>query len=458
MAEELTAPEVPTFTIPAENMAGLREKLAKLAKRAVKLGVEPPVLTVLETIEYPEVWYPDHGDLLVIGSHRGVETGRILTKYVVTVTGEAPRFAGWVLTAVIELDHEAEAAGRDAGIEVPHVVHVVEGEADPAWRLMPERCDHCHVDNRRRNKLVVVTHENGDQAIVGTTCLRDFLGHQAPATVAAWAQYVEDLAEVTDFDPDTFTGGGEERWDPVTYLAWVVRAITEFGWVTRGAARYDGTVTATADRAVQLALLATGRITPSRNEVRPDMVTDAEKAKATEALAWAAQINPGNEYLANLQAVALKPLWRSDDLGLAASILPGFDRELERTVVRKLAADQFADSVHFGKVKERLDIDGTVTFTKAFENDWGVTVLVKILTADGNVVVWWCSNPNNAPEIGEHVTGKATVKAHDTYEGIAQTVITRAKFAKAAPTAEEQIGVAAADDCPAHRAPWLNPV
>lgn len=415
-----------TYTIPAENLAGLQAKIAKLAKRADKLGVPAPTCTVVETLDI-EV----RRDIEDAHGHRigSAPTGEFRRSYKVVVTGEAPCYNGWRLTAVIELDHEEP--------ETPNVVGAVPDapEADldvAAWRLMSERCDHCGVNNRRRNKLVVVTHEDGEQKVVGSTCLKDFLGHTSPDAIASWAQWLADLDDVVSEFEGSF-GGGETRYDPTYFLAWVVRAISEGGWVSRGTARtYDKT--ATADQAV--AMMRFSHEHPNGETVRgrfyPPLadITEAETAKAAAAWEWAAT-QGGNDYLDNLAAVAAKASLRSNHLGIAASAVSAYDRAQGREIERKARAEATANSTHFGAVGERLELAGTVTFVKEFPGyayDSPPKALVKILTTEGNVVTWWCSNAHKAPEQGDQVAGKATVKDHDTYEGTAQTVVTRAKL------------------------------
>lgn len=386
------------FRIPVENLPDLTARFEKLAKRAVKLGVPAPTFTAIAVEES--------------------DTAGVLdTWHWVVVEGDAPKFAGWELTAVIALDH--------AEPDAPNVVTTV-GDADLdeilAWRGLGDVCDHCHVDGRGRNKLVVVTHETGERKIVGTTCLRDFLGHTSPTAIATWAQWIEDAADLREYEERG--ARTEYRFDPVTYLAWTVRAITENGWVPRS--RGDE-ATPTADVATELLLLAAGVVKPTRHSPKPDPLLDVELATATDALAWAQAVAPTNDYLANLQAVASKTSLRYSDLGLAASAVTAYQRDHSRNIEKAAAAAATAGSVHFGAVKERLDVTGTVTMVRIFEGFYGPTALVKLLI-DGNVAVWWCSNVANAPDQGDTVTGKATVKAHEFYEGVAQTVLTRAAF------------------------------
>jgi hypothetical protein len=305
------------------------------------------------------------------------------------------------------------------------VVHALDGEADPAWRTMAERCDHCHVSARRRNKLVVVTHENGDRKVIGTTCLRDFLGHQAPATVAGWAEYVADL-DVAEYEEGGFGGAAvEERYDAAEFLGWVVRSCAESGWVPRSAVHFGGT--ATADDALEQLQLANGLRRPRNGEERPEALTEAERARGAAAAAWAASVAPTNDYLANLNAVARKTSLRRKDLGLAASAVSGYAKSQAREIERAARAEATSASVHVGTVGERLEITGTVSYVREIPGDFGTRAMVKILS-EGNLLVWWCSNASNAPVQGDEVTGKATVKAHETFNGEVQTVITRAKL------------------------------
>ncbi len=384
------------FRIPVENLPDLTARFEKLAKRAVKLGVPAPTFTAIAIEE--------------------TDTAGVLdTWHWVVVEGDAPKFAGWELTAVIALDH--------AEPDAPNVVTTV-GDADLdeilAWRGLGDVCDHCHVNNRGRNKLVVVTHETGERKIVGTTCLRDFLGHTSPTAIATWAQWIEDAADLREYEERG--ARTEYRFDPVTYLAWTVRAITDNGWVPRSRV---GEATPTADAATHLLLLAARVVKPGRFETIPDDLTADELALAAAALDWAQAVAPTNDYLANLAAVASKTSFRYSDLGIAASAITAYQRDHSRAIEKAAAAAATAGSVHFGAVKERLDVTGTVTMVRIFEGFYGPTALVKLLI-DGNVAVWWCSNVANAPDQGDTVTGKATVKSHEFYEGVAQTVLTRA--------------------------------
>lgn len=382
-----------THLIPAENLPGLKARFVKLARKAEKLGVPAPTLTVAVT---PVM--------------KSVNEYEVEVSYSVEVKGESPSYSGWTLEAVIELDRESD--------ETPNVVHILPGVvADPEWRLLSERCDHCHVNNRRRTKLVAVLHEDGTTKIVGSTCLQDFLGGVAPATIAAWAEMLADA--VTDEDEKYVLGSTREfRVDPVSYLAFVARCIASEGWVSRGAAGWG--VIATADLAYKA--LMTERVV---------MLTDDEYSKATMCLEWA-KGQGGNDYLDNVSAVALKASWAVKNLGVAASIVSAYDREMGREIERVERAKVGILSEFVGTLGAPVEFEAKVVDVRMVDGFYGTKALVKMLDTNGNVLIWWASNPSKAPGQGDAVQGKATVKGHEVYQDMKQTTVIRAKLTIAA--------------------------
>jgi hypothetical protein len=85
-----------------------------------------------------------------------------------------------------------------------------------------------------------------------------------------------------------------------------------------------------------------------------------------------------------------------------------------------------ADSTHIGEVGKKVSFKGTLVSTNAYANAYGVSTRCVFRTDGGSTVIWWASNP---PEMTKGATYEVTgtVKAHDTYKGERQTVLTRCK-------------------------------
>lgn len=89
----------------------------------------------------------------------------------------------------------------------------------------------------------------------------------------------------------------------------------------------------------------------------------------------------------------------------------------------RISADR-EGSHHVGVVGERREFTLTVNKVFSFDSQFGVTFINICKDADGNVIVYKGSNDL---EEGETVRVKATVKAHEERDGVAQTLIARPK-------------------------------
>lgn len=128
-----------------------------------------------------------------------------------------------------------------------------------------------------------------------------------------------------------------------------------------------------------------------------------------------------NDYLTKLVALLKQDELALPDLALAASAVISY----QRAVAREEAAKQ---SRHVGKVGERSDF-AYLKLTESRpmgDNGWGYSYLYKFIDAAGNRVTMFTGS--TAYEVGHVYTGRATVKAHNQYGGVAETVVTRAKF------------------------------
>ena len=86
-------------------------------------------------------------------------------------------------------------------------------------------------------------------------------------------------------------------------------------------------------------------------------------------------------------------------------------------------------SVFVGEIKDRIEFEAEVTGVYGTEGFYGHTDIVKFKDADNNQFTWFASDYTNLQR-GDRMTIKGTVKKHDQYRGIKQTVLTRCKYTK----------------------------
>ena len=97
------------------------------------------------------------------------------------------------------------------------------------------------------------------------------------------------------------------------------------------------------------------------------------------------------------------------------------DSEIEKVVGALLYGDSKSQFV--GSVGERIEFKATVQKAIPIENYFGSQTLHVMESNEGNIFVWLTSS--RTFEVGETHHMKGTVKMHDIYKGVKQTVLTR---------------------------------
>jgi hypothetical protein len=400
-----------SYLIPAGNFARLQERIAGIAKRAARVARRGDLVDATPIA------------LVKVGEQRKTVTNEVtgakttVIYFEVAVTGTAPKLAGWTFVATMQ--HE------EAGVILRTVptVELPAGTLD-AYRACSPACDHCQTE-RRRNDTFVLRADDGRTKQVGRSCLADFLGGLSPAGAARMAEILAACGQACE---DEASGGGSGRVEQVddlgAFLVVVATVVRLSGWMSRGAARLREGVRATADlvmEAMHPHPMSEASIAWAREVAAARLDVDVTAARcaldAAEALDAGAQLS---DYEHNLRVIALGGFVTARLAGLAASILPWYDRELAKA--RELS--RTAESKHLGTVGLREVFEAlTLVRVMHFDTDFGTLHLHRFEDAAGNVLVWKTSSESWEP--GRVYTVKATVKKHDDYRGTAQTVITR---------------------------------
>lgn len=137
-------------------------------------------------------------------------------------------------------------------------------------------------------------------------------------------------------------------------------------------------------------------------------------------LLGAIQDAKGNTFLADLAAKLLKNMILSDKQLEAA------ERVIKQAAER---AAQDRDSEYVGTVKERIEFEAVVVGVYGSEGFYGHTDIVKFRDLSGNLFTWFASGYTEL-ERGDRMSIKGTVKDHQLYRDIKQTILTRCKFEK----------------------------
>jgi hypothetical protein len=377
--------ELATFAIPAFKRASIEVRLKKLAKKAAKNG-NPDI-----TVSFGETF----------SREVNTEFGPMMIDYVsVTVSGEAPRIAGWDFLARIEL--------LDGDENLIHRVPGTEKVLEERYRTHDGFCDHCNSARRRNDVFVLANDEK--QIAVGRQCLREFLGIDDPKAIVARAQFFEELKEMNEDDLGDFGSCGYYGLNEVLSLA--AANIRKHGYVSK--ARQNETGEATTGQVVSWGI---NGIPGYKIEVTAD---DREWAKKTVEF-FRRDTSFGNEYMDNIRVLTKQDIVKKEHVALISSAVITAQRELAPKAAAK-------ESNFVGEVKGRLK-NVSLLLEKIIylgSGSFGPSYLHLLKDEDGNAFSWITGNKVESSE-GTKLTVDATVKDHKVYKGTKQTVLTRAK-------------------------------
>ena len=130
---------------------------------------------------------------------RNVE--RSMDYITVIVSGEAPTYG------------DLELVGRIDRTPEGNILCAVPGHTlGPHYQTTDGRCEHCGTLRQRKQLYVVEDRTTGKRMQVGRTCLRDALGVDSPAVVAARFTWLVELDDIGDEDGPYGLGTGPSRY------------------------------------------------------------------------------------------------------------------------------------------------------------------------------------------------------------------------------------------------------
>jgi hypothetical protein len=432
-----------TYYIPEGNIGQFEKRIAKLIKRATKLG---------SRLEYV-IKQDDFRDVLV----KFVNNGKAVEKWVrhlrVDVDGDRPKYAGWNFIGTIEHTDEG------------NVMRMVPNETAPnQYRDVAPVCEHCKL-KRMRKDTFLLRHETGTVTQVGSGCLVDFLGHENPQFLAQLASVWVNLEELADLAENAHWGGGgggptREREDLMKFLSIVAQiVILDNQFWSRSAVKRIEEKRGDHNLPEPTAWLAARCMNPSNcskdiEDSAKYAPTDAAVKMAEDARDWVlfrygtntlpeggsaedikeALLTPLandqlNDFEHNLLVVAKGESCERRTFGIAAYIIEAYRKAHNMIPERKKTVRP--ESKHVGTVGERFkNLEVTCDHVHTWNSEaFGEGSLFKLITAEGNVLVWrtyYVSDANNM-EKGKVYTVNATVKKHGEYNKEIQTELSRLK-------------------------------
>ena len=341
----------------------------------------------------------------------------------------SPAAAEWV---VLGLVHWADGEVEVSALPENHKA------VDVASKGFAWKC--CTCGHKLRKAFAVRRTATGETSLVGSECLAQYTGADGSAILSA----IEFLAviEVRDSDGDGGSEGGSHRRleviDLSTFIA-ACQAVAKVGgylkrWETDTYGERKENINCTRNCA--LAFL-TGFKASGKEFDRDALAVAEAQIEAWRTCYVAQRKNPHgfdpefvpDEYTTQCQDLCERGWITEKSAGLAASLI--------RTPPQA-PADK-SGCVYLGTVGKR-EVFENLTCCKAIirDGEFGISTIYKFEDAALNELTWFASGSGQIAE-GEVVTLKATVKAHEEFRNVKQTIISRAKVVETVETKQEVV-------------------
>ena len=427
MAEMETIRE--TVTVLEERVEYLKDGIAKINRKAAKLGCEPLKLSFdgstrkqLYVLRNGRVIGDD--DLIRFPAHsikRTYFTIDATLEYII------PVIDGWELITTFDVaprvpvknatgGFETDADGNTVYSESLVFTSTVPGKELPAEFLDKNEihCDHCGSHRFRTHSMLMRNVDTGEYKEVGSTCVRDFFGHDPKGLL--WMSQLS-FSDMVRMDEEDFrSGGGSETMYLDTLLQWTALAIRLEGWVSKKYAR-DYEKTSTVETMYFY-------MDPPKNfKGTPPEPTEEDVKLANDTIKHFTEMDPeGNDYLANCCKVVKLGFVPEKMVGVACSMIASYKKFYKDYLERK----NRLESNWVGEPFDKIEVDVLCVFSKELCSDWGVSVLYIFIDEDtGNKFKTYYSGSKWTVYQGDKMTLKGTIKRLEIFKSEKVNNLTR---------------------------------
>lgn len=417
-----------TYMIPEENIENFEKKFFTAARKIRKIKPE------LE----PTMTKSDHTIVLV----RKIELRPCDCRSEATVKEvpyEARRVELKIPDEVVFADNNWAFGGsvEPSGVEGKNFINVNLSGKDLGF-IVPSKyftansctCDYCKTNRKRNKTYLVVNQETGEWKQLGKECLKLFVTGIDVDAIATFESFIKEAEDMANPSDEFFY---ERRFRFVKVadaLALACAVYRERGYLaTRDLA---GNVNDLCNKNIVQRKLTQQygynsdllNITNStRSEI--DAMSFTTDIDAKDMISDVEQL-PDDPYYNNLKVIIANEYVPLTKLGFLVSIPKAVERYKEEKRRQEEKEKLAAESNYLGSIGEKISVNFVSGHKVACcETQFGLLHIYEFKDANGNIVIWKSSSSKDIPESGV-VAG--TVKAHEEYNGIKQTVILRAKI------------------------------
>jgi len=286
-------------------------------------------------------------------------------------------------------------------------------------------CDHCNTKRKRKITFIMESNVDGSMMQIGSTCLKDFLGYDVSDLIRA-LKFCTKFSNISGNYPHTQNTRIKKtvihQYGVHEILMLTNAVIRQFGWHTK----QSDTHVSTVDVVSRICGNPEGHEAEfwlkKVNENR-DNTTDAHMANAV--VKWADESQSNSEYMHTVHSVISGGTVTTRQFGILCSAVNSY----KNFVKSKLEAEHKFNNEYVGTVGKRMEIEVKCIDSRNIEGYYGTTTLHKMIDMDNHLYTWFSTSDLEIPD-NRFIKVKGTVKKHEIFNHVKQTVLTRVSKVK----------------------------
>jgi hypothetical protein len=319
------------------------------------------------------------------------------------VSGEPYKLNGWSFVASIERLPNGEAITKKSAAYMGR---------DVEQELLDKEnvCEHCNTNRRRKMQVIV---ENGSQRlVVGSGCIKDFLGWDYSPS------YIMDLDELEEKLGSGITGAYTVKTDEVLSVALAMKE--EYGFVAASNVSEGSRSTKDMVKDYLYALDKKMAFPEIYNKLNTkDYSKKISEIKESVEIETA---NSVNDYSRNMKAAFTGDLSFESTIGLVVSGISMDERRKAKAATP--AKQEFSEAI-YAPEGTKVSLNVRLIHQTGFESAYGYGQMYTF--ANDTHKFRWFSSRDIDLETGSNYSLTGTVKALSVYNGQSSTLLTRCK-------------------------------
>lgn len=310
----------------------------------------------------------------------------------------------------------------------------------------PLACEHCNTNRRRKHTAWVRNTETGEFKQLGLECLKLYTGGLSASQAAMYSTLFDHVDELSDYEDRIRSYSGTYTpLFPIEEIVSCAQALIDLtGFKSRSSVQDGYNQVATADEILDVLEYRRGTATSAQlgyiSKLKSQYTDFANslqdpnyKINDTDDCIEHLRKRPEfpTAFETTLRQIFLTEYVSESDFGIIAAGVNTWNKykiRLEKEQKQNEIAEN-STSIYIGNKGDTIEVEiADAKYITCFDSLFGTSFLYKFHDECGNELAWWSSRQISNIDCWVGKTMRCSVKSHDEYKGIKQTVVTRCKL------------------------------